>query len=86
MNLLRKFTFPTVGFAVMVLLLTLAAPRAPAVIAQLVQLVKTTADPAITQDTSKRVSEIVTLHGASICVHVPHDGGSLGYITKVTKQ
>jgi hypothetical protein len=53
MNLLRRFSFPIVGFAVMALLLTLAAPRAVhAVVAALVQVVNTTANPAVTQDTS----------------------------------
>jgi hypothetical protein len=42
--------------------LTLAVPRAAhAVAAALVQVVNTTANPAITQDTSKQASQIVTL-------------------------
>ena len=62
MNLLRRFSFPIVGFAVMALLLTLAAPRAAhAVVAALVQVVNTTANPAVTQDTSKQASQILTL-------------------------
>lgn len=42
--------------------LTLAVPRAAhAIAATLVQIVNTTANPAITQDTSKQASQIVTL-------------------------
>ncbi len=62
MNLFRKFSFPIVGFAVLAVLLTLAAPRAVhALAAALVQVVNTTANPAITQDTSRQASQIVTL-------------------------
>jgi hypothetical protein len=62
MNLLRKFSVPIVGLAIMTVLLILAAPRAAhAIVAALVQVVNTTANPAITQDTSKQASQIVTL-------------------------
>jgi hypothetical protein len=75
MKRLRKFSFPLVGFAVLALLLTLAAPRAVrAVTAALVQVVNTSANPANTQDTSKQASQIVTLLCTSLkCVQVdPH--------------
>jgi hypothetical protein len=76
MNLLRKFSFPLVTFAAMALLLTLAAPRAVrAVTAALVQVVNTSANPAITQDTSKQASQILTLLCNSLtCVQVDQHG------------
>jgi hypothetical protein len=62
MNQLRSFFVPVGGLAILALLLTLAAPRAVhAIAAALVQVVNTTANPAITQDTSKQASQIVTL-------------------------
>jgi hypothetical protein len=50
------------GAAVLVVVLTLAVPRAAhAVVAALVEVVNTTANPAVTQDTSKAASQIVHL-------------------------
>src|SRR6201997_5426256 len=50
------------GAAVLAAVLTLAAPRAAhAVVAALVQVANTTANPAVTQDTSKAASQIVHL-------------------------
>jgi len=81
MNLLRKFFVPVGGFAIMAILLTLAAPRAAhAVVAALVEVVNTTANPAITQDTSKQASQIVNLYCPSAsstlmpCYQLDEDG------------
>jgi hypothetical protein len=76
MNLLRKFSFPLAGLAVMALILILAAPRVVrAVTAALVEVVNTSANPAITQDISKQASQIVTLLCTSLtCVQVDQHG------------
>jgi hypothetical protein len=50
------------GAAILAVVLTLAAPRAAhALAATLVQVVNTTANPAVTQDTSRAASQIVHL-------------------------
>ncbi len=58
--------------------LMLAAPRAAhAIAATLVQVVNTTANPAITQDTSKQASQIVTLNcmpASNACIQVDGHG------------
>lgn len=67
MNWLRKALVPLATVALVTLIalvISVTAPRAVhAVVAAMVQVVNTTANPAITQDTSKQASQIVTLIG-----------------------
>jgi hypothetical protein len=80
MRFVKSALMGTGALALAALLLSLLAPKAAhAIVATLVQVVNTTANPAITQDTSKQASQIVTLDctpiastppGAVSCVQV----------------
>ena len=66
MKFLRSLLMGTGGVVLAGLVLALLAPRAVhAVVATAVQVVNTSASPAITQDTSRQASQIVTVSCAS---------------------
>jgi hypothetical protein len=75
MNRLRKHFVPVVGLAILAILLTVSLPRSlKAIAATLVQVVNTTANPAIAQETSRQASQLVSL----IAVAGP-DQGNVGF-------
>ena len=62
MKFLKSLLMGTGGVALAALVLALLAPRAAhAVVATAVQVVNTSANPAITEDTSRQASQIVTI-------------------------
>jgi hypothetical protein len=78
MNLLRKALIPLGGVAITSLLLTLLAPPAAhAIVATLVQVANTTANPVPTIDASKTAANIVNLTcnaGSGFCYQIPTTG------------
>jgi hypothetical protein len=79
MSLQRKTLVPLTGVAVIALVALLGAPRAVhAITATLVQVVNTEASPAITQDTSREASQIVSLYCGEyplLCYQIQESGG-----------
>lgn len=82
MKLLKSILIGTGGMVLAAMVLALLAPRAvQAVVATAVQVVNTSASPAITQDTSRQGSQVVTIscntnpiRGSALCSQVLPDG------------
>jgi hypothetical protein len=84
MKFLKSLLMGTGGVVLAGLVLALLAPKAVhAIVATAVQVVNTSANPAITEDTSRQASQIVTIRcglfgsdGGNICQQVLPGGGS----------